>query len=171
MGAGAGEETGIEPEDAQRSADALAAWAALPAPPHPVARYVPFVRFGDLVALSAISTARDGALVTGKLGRDLDLNAGRAAARRAADNLLAILLAAAGGDPDRIERILMLRGYVNAAEDFGEVHKVIDGASERIVEMLGEERGAHARTALGLATLPNRNAVTLEAIARLKPSA
>jgi len=149
--------------------DALAAWSALPAPPHPVARYVPFVRFGDLVALSAISTARDGALVTGKLGRDLDLEAGRAAARRAADNLLAVLLDAAGGDPDRIVRILMLRGYVNAAEDFAEVHKVVDGASERIVELLGPDRGAHARTALGLVTLPNRNAVTLEALAQLRP--
>ena len=149
--------------------NALAAWSARPAPPHPVARYVPFMRFGDLVALSAISTARDGALVTGKVGRDLDLEAGRAAARRAADNLLAVLLDAAGGDPARIERIVMLRGYVNAAEDYGEVHKVIDGASERIVELLGEERGAHARTALGLATLPNRNAVTLEALAQLKP--
>ena len=150
------------------SADALAAWSALPAPPHPVARYVPFVRFGDLVALSAISTAQNGELVTGKLGRDLDLEAGQAAARRAADNLLAVLLDAAGGDPDRIERLLVLRGYVNASEDFADVHKVIDGASARIVELLGPERGAHARTALGLATLPNRNAVTLEALAQLR---
>ena len=148
--------------------DGLAAWSALPAPPRPVGRYAPFVRFGDLVALSAISTAQDGALVIGKLGRDLDLEAGRAAARRAADNLLAVLLDAAGGNSDHIERMLVLRGYVNATEDFGEVHKVVDGASARIIELLGEERGAHARTALGCATLPNRNAVTLEAIAVVK---
>jgi enamine deaminase RidA (YjgF/YER057c/UK114 family) len=148
---------------------ALAAWSALPAPPEPVGLYAPFVRFGDLVALSAISSARDGELVIGKVGRELDLEAGREAARRAAGNLLAVLVEAAGGDPARIERILVLRGYVNAAEDFTQVHKVIDAASERLIEILGEERGRHARTALGCTTLPNGNAVTLEALAALKP--
>jgi enamine deaminase RidA (YjgF/YER057c/UK114 family) len=148
--------------------EALAACTALPAAPAPVGLYAPFVRIGDLVALSAISTARDGVLVTGKLGRDLDLEAGRAAARRAAENLLRVLLDAAGGDAARIERLLILRGYVNAAEDFTQVHKVIDAASERLIHFLGEERGAHARTALGCATLPNGNAVTLEALAALR---
>lgn len=75
--------------------NAIAAWAALPSPPAPVGFYAPFVRFGDLAALSAISSARDGVLVTGKVGRDLDLEAGRAAARRAAENLLGVLLEAA----------------------------------------------------------------------------
>jgi enamine deaminase RidA (YjgF/YER057c/UK114 family) len=145
--------------------DALAARTSLAAPPLPVGRYLPFTRFGELVALSAISSARDGRLVTGKVGRDLDLEAGREAARRAADNLLGVLLESAGGDPSRIERLLVVRGYVNAAEDFAQVHKVIDAASERLLEQLGPERGAHARTALGCATLPNANAVTLEAIA------
>src|SRR5688500_15745462 len=147
--------------------NAVAAWAALPSAPAPVGRYAPFVRFGDLVALSAISSARGGELIAGKIGRDFDLEAGCEAARRAADNLLAVLRDAAGGDPDRIERILVVRGYVNAAEDFASVHKVIDAASERLIEILGEERGRHARTALGCATLPNRNAVTLEALAAI----
>lgn len=147
--------------------DALAAWSALPAAPAPVGLYTPFVRIGDFVALSAISSARDGVLVTGKVGRDLDLDAGREAARRAAENLLAILVEAADGDPARIERLLIVRGYVNASEDFAQVHKVIDAASERLIESLGETRGAHARTALGCATLPNGNAVTLEALAQL----
>ena len=135
--------------------------------PEPVGLYQPFVRVGELVALSAISTARDGMLVTGKLGRDLDLEAGQAAARRAAENLLSVLLDAAGGDYANVERLLLVRGYVNAAEGFGEVHKVIDAASALIIERLGD-KGRHARTALGLATLPNNNAVTLEAIAVLK---
>jgi enamine deaminase RidA (YjgF/YER057c/UK114 family) len=137
--------------------------------PEPVGLYEPFVRVGQLVALSAISTARNGALVTGKVGpgRDLDLAAAQSAARRAADNLLAVLLEAAGGNYANVDRLLLVRGYVNAAEDFGEVHKVIDAASALLIERLGE-KGKHARTALGLATLPNNNAVTLEAIAVLK---
>ena len=137
--------------------------------PEPVGLYEPFVRVGQLVALSAISTARNGALVTGKVGpgRDLDLAAGQAAARRAAENLLSVLLDAAGGDYANVERLLLVRGYVNAAEDFSQVHKVIDAASALLIERLGE-KGKHARTALGLATLPNNNAVTLEAIAVLK---
>ena len=135
--------------------------------PDPVGLYEPFVRVGDLVALSAISTAREGVLITGKVGRDLDLAAGQSAARRAAENLLSVLLDAAGGDFANVERLLLVHGYVNAAEDFGQVHKVIDGASALIVERLGD-KGKHARTALGLATLLNNNAVTLEAIAVLK---
>jgi enamine deaminase RidA (YjgF/YER057c/UK114 family) len=135
--------------------------------PDPVGLYEPFVRVGQLVALSAISTARDGELVTGKVGRELDLAAGQTAARRAAENLLSVLLEAAGGDDANVERLLVLRGYVNAAEDFPAVHKVIDAASALIIERLGD-KGRHARTALGLATLPNNNAVTLEAIAVLK---
>jgi enamine deaminase RidA (YjgF/YER057c/UK114 family) len=136
--------------------------------PEPVGLYEPFVRVGELVALSAISSSRDGVLVTGKIGRDLDLEAGQAAARRAAENLLSVLLDAASGDYANVERLLMVRGYVNAAEDFGQVHKVIDAASALIIDRLGEAKGRHARTALGLATLPNNNAVTLEAIAVLR---
>lgn len=137
--------------------------------PEPVGLYEPYVRIGQLVALSAISTAKDGVLVTGKVGpgRDLDLAAAQGAARRAAENLLSVLLDAAGGDYGNVERLLLVRGYVNAAEDFGQVHKVVDAASALIVERLGD-KGKHARTALGLATLPNNNAVTLEAVAVLK---
>ncbi|HEX8640994.1 MAG TPA: RidA family protein [Allosphingosinicella sp.] len=152
----------------ESDAPAAAAWASLSAAPDPVGLYRPFVRFGDVVLLSAISSARDGELVMGKVGRDLDLEAGRAAAARAAENLLAVLLEAAGRDPDRIERLLMVRGYVNAAEDFTQVHKVIDGASQLLIARLGEEKGGHARTALGCAALPNGNAVTLEALAQLR---
>jgi enamine deaminase RidA (YjgF/YER057c/UK114 family) len=99
-----------EQPDATCAEDAIAAWSALQAAPAPVGLYEPFTRFGDLVMLSAISSARDGALVTGKVGRELDLEAGREAARRAADNLLAVLVDAAGGDPAGIERLLVVRG-------------------------------------------------------------
>lgn len=133
-------------------------------PPLPVGIYEPFVRHGDLVAVSAISSARDGQLVTGKVGRDLSYEDGREAARRAAENLLAVLLEAAGGDPGAIRQILLVRGQVNASDDFPQVHKVIDAASELLIEKLGDS-GRHARTAIGCSTLPNNNAVTLEALA------
>ena len=152
----------------QAPEDAILAWSALPAAPAPVGLYEHFTRVGDLVMLSAISSARDGEMVTGKVGRELDLEAGREAARRAADNLLAVLVDAVRGHPAGIERLLLVRGYVNAAADFPLVHKVIDAASERLIEALGQDRGRHARTALGCTTLPNGNAVTLEAIALLK---
>ena len=131
-------------------------------PPEPVGVYEPFTRSGDLVFVSAISSARDGAMITGKVGRDLSFEDGREAAKRAADNLLAVLERAG-----EVEAVLLIRGQVNATEDFAEVHKVIDAASERIIERLGES-GRHARTAIGCATLPNNNAVTLEAIARVR---
>ena len=135
------------------------------APPDPIGLYEPFTKFGDLVFLSAISSARDGTMITGKVGAELSLEDGREAARRAAANLLAVLTIAAE-DEANIGGILLLRGQVNAADDFAQVHKVIDAASELIVERLGE-KGRHARTAIGCATLPNNNAVTLEAIARV----
>jgi len=135
--------------------------AGLSAPPDPVGLYEPFTRHGELVFVSAISSARDGTMITGKVGRDLTFEEGREAARRAADNLLAVL-----DQAGEIAAILMIRGQVNATDDLAQVHQVIDAASERIVERLGET-GRHARTAIGCATLPNNNAVTLEAIARI----
>src|SRR5262249_37061900 len=134
-------------------------------PPEPVGSYEHFTRFGDLIFLSAISATRDGAMITGKVGRDISLEFAQQAAKRAAENLLAVLAIAAGGD-EKIGGILLMRGQVNATEDFSQVHKVIDAASELIVERLGE-KGRHARTAIGCASLPNNNAVTLEAIARV----
>ena len=135
------------------------------APPDPIGLYEPFTKFGDLVFLSAISSARDGTMITGKVGAELSLEDGREAARRAAANLLAVLSIAVQ-DEANIGGSLLLRGQVNATDDFTQVHKVIDAASELIVERLGE-KGRHARTAIGCATLPNNNAVTLEGIARV----
>lgn len=135
-------------------------------PPDPVGLYEPFRRHGDLIALSAISSARDGKMITGKVGRDLTFEDGCEAARQAAENLLAVLAEAAG--EHRIAQILLLRGHVNAADSLTQIHKVIDAASELIIERLGEP-GRHARTAIGCATLPNDNAVTLEALAVIAP--
>ena len=134
-------------------------------PPDPVGRYEPFTRCGELVFVSAISSARDGEMITGKVGRDLSFEQGQEAARRAAENLLAVLSDAAGSE-EKILAVLLVRGQVNAAEDFPQVHKVIDAASELIIARL-RDKGRHARTAIGCATLPNNNAVTLEAIARV----
>jgi enamine deaminase RidA (YjgF/YER057c/UK114 family) len=133
-------------------------------PPPPVGQYEPFVRHGELVAISAISSSRDGAMITGKVGRDLSFEDGCEAARRAAENLLAVLIDAAGGDQSTVRQILIVRGQVNTSDDFAQVHKVIDAASELLIERLGD-RGRHARTAIGCSTLPNNNAVTLEALA------
>ena len=138
-------------------------------PPDPVGLYEPFRQHGRLIALSAISSAIDGQLITGKAGREIEFASAQEAARRAAANLLAVLMDAVEGDGSRIEGLLLVRGYVNATEDFHLVHKVVDAASEEIIERLGD-RGRHARTALGCATLPNNNCVTLEAIAVLRDS-
>ena len=132
--------------------------------PPPVGNYEPFVRNGELVAISAISSARDGTMITGKIGRDLSFEDGCEAARRAAQNLFAVLLEASEGDEAKIKQILMVRGQVNASDDFPHIHMVIDAASELLIEQLGD-RGRHARTAIGCSTLPNNNAVTLEALA------
>jgi enamine deaminase RidA (YjgF/YER057c/UK114 family) len=138
----------------------------LTSPPDPVGIYEPFRRCGNLIFLSAISSARDGEMIVGKLGRDLSHDDAREAARRAAENLLAVLSIAAGSE-DNIAGILLLRGHVNAAENVADVHKIIDAASEVIVARLGAV-GRHARTAIGCSTLPNNNSVTLEAIACLR---
>lgn len=135
-------------------------------PPEPVGLYEAFTRCGEFVFLSAISSARSGEMITGKVGQDLSWEQGQEAARCAADNLLAVLAAAAGSD-EGITALLLLRGQVNAANEFAQVHKVIDAASELIVQRLGD-RGRHARTAIGCSALPNNNAVTLEAIARVR---
>ena len=131
--------------------------------PDPVGLYEPWVAAGPLIAISAISSAQGGELITGTVGREIDMATAQEAARRAARNLLAVMRDSVGGDASRIVRVLLVRGHVNAAPDFTLVHKVVDAASELIVAELGE-RGRHARTSIGCATLPNRNAVTLEAI-------
>ena len=140
----------------------------LPPPGAPAGNYVPFVVAGDL-AFMAGQVAREAGKMkyTGKVGRDLSIEDGHAAARLCAVNLLAQLKAACGGDLDRVERCVRLGGFVNSPPDFFDHPKVINGASDLIVAVLGE-RGQHARTAVGVAELPLDSAVEVEAIFQLK---
>ena len=140
----------------------------LPPPGAPGGNYVPFVMAGDL-AFMAGQVAREAGKMkyTGKVGRDISVDDARAAARLCAINLLAQLKVACGGDLDRVERCVRLGGFVNSPPDFTEHPKVVNGASDLMVEIFGE-RGQHARTAVGAAALPMDSAVEVEAVFLLR---
>jgi enamine deaminase RidA (YjgF/YER057c/UK114 family) len=139
----------------------------LPSAPAPAANYVPFVQSGDLVFVSGqISNGPDG-FITGKLGADMDVAAGAAAAKTCAISLLAQLKAACGGDLDRLVRVVKLTGFVNSTPDFTDQPKVINGASDFLVEALGD-MGRHSRSAVSAASLPLGVAVEIEAIFEIR---
>ncbi|WP_341677033.1 RidA family protein [Niveibacterium sp. SC-1] len=136
----------------------------LPTPPTPIANFLPFRRHGELVFLAGQICEWNGALpYEGKLGREFDLAAGKAAAQLCALNLLACLKLACEGDLDRVKCCIRVGGFVNCEGDFGAVPMVINGASDLFVTLMGED-GRHARTAVGVASLPRRAAVEVEAI-------
>jgi enamine deaminase RidA (YjgF/YER057c/UK114 family) len=140
----------------------------LPPPGSPAGSYVPFVIVGELVFMAGQVAREAGKMkYVGKVGRDVSIEDGQAAARLCAVNLLAQLKAACGGDLDRVERCVRLGGFVNSPPDFLEQPKVINGASDLIVEVFGE-RGQHARTAVGASALPLDSAVEVEAVFLLK---
>jgi enamine deaminase RidA (YjgF/YER057c/UK114 family) len=139
----------------------------LPDAPAPAANYVPYVVVGDLVFISGQISMADGALITGKLGADLDVAAGAAAAKTCAIGLLAQLKAACGGDLDRLKRAVKLTGFVNSTAEFTDQPKVVNGASDFLVEALGEA-GRHSRSAVSAASLPLGVAVEIEGIFQLK---
>ena len=139
----------------------------LPPPGSPAGNYVPFVIVGDLAFMSGQVCREAGKMkYTGKVGRDLTVEQGQAAARLCAVNLLAQVKAACGGDLDRVERCVRLGGFVNCAPDFQEQPKVINGASDLMVEAMGEA-GQHARFAVGCASLPRNAPVEVEGIFEL----
>ncbi|MTB51827.1 RidA family protein [Lewinella sp. W8] len=139
----------------------------LPTPSKPVANYVNAVTTGKLVFLAGKGPTRaDGTRVTGKLGQDLDIEAGYAAARLVGVNQLAALKAEIG-DLNRVRRIVKVLGMVNSTPDFTDQPKVINGFSDLMVEVFGE-RGKHARAAVGMAALPSNIAVEIEMIVELK---
>ncbi len=140
---------------------------SLPPVSTPAAAYVPFVQTGNLVFLSGHIAKRDGAVWTGQLGTDMDTATGKLAARAIAIDLLGTLQAAVG-DLERVRRIVKLLGLVNSAPTFTEHHLVVNGASELIAQVFGE-RGAHARSAFGVAQLPLGAAVDIELIAEIAP--
>lgn len=135
----------------------------LPAAPAPAANYLPWVVAGGLIYVSGQISQSQGALITGKLGADLSTEAGAAAAQACALSLLAQARAALGGDLSRLGRVVKLTGFVNCTADFTEHPKVINGASDLLVAVLGES-GRHARSAVGSASLPLGVAVEIEAI-------
>ena len=135
----------------------------LPDAPAPAANYVPFVVTGNTVYVSGqISNGPDG-LITGRLGDNMDVDAGAAAARTCALSLLAQVRAACDGDLDRLKRVVKLTGFVNSTADFTDQPKVINGASDFMVEALGDA-GRHARSAVSAASLPLGVAVEIEGI-------
>jgi enamine deaminase RidA (YjgF/YER057c/UK114 family) len=139
----------------------------LPDAPAPAANYVPYVQVGDLVHVSGQISMKDGAFLTGKLGDDMTAEQGAEAARSCAIALLAQVKAACGGDLDRLQRVVKLVGFVNSTADFGDQPKVINGASDFMVEALGDA-GRHARSAVSAASLPFGVAVEIEGIFQIK---
>ena len=139
----------------------------LPNAPAPAANYVPFVTSGSLLFVSGqISIGADGALITGKLGADLEVDDGAKAARRCGLALLAQVHSACGGDWDKLRRVVKLTGFVNSTPDFTDQPKVINGCSDFLVEVLGEA-GRHSRSAVSAAALPLGVAVEIEGIFEL----
>lgn len=134
----------------------------LPEAAAPIANYVPFVRTGNVMVVSGqICLGVDGKLVAkGKLGAAVSIEDGRKAARMCAINLLAQIKAGLG-DLDKVARVVRLGGFINSAPDFLDGPKVMNGASDLMVAVFGE-RGRHARTTVGVASLPLDSAVEVE---------
>ncbi|WP_113911115.1 RidA family protein [Roseovarius dicentrarchi] len=135
----------------------------LPDAPAPAANYVPYIQVGDIVYVSGQISQDASGLLTGKLGDDVDVAAGAAAARACAISLLAQVKAACGGDLDRLVRVVKLGGFVNSTPDFTQQPQVINGASDFLAEALGDA-GKHARAAVSAASLPLGVAVEIEGI-------
>lgn len=139
----------------------------LPPAPKPVAVYKPLVVFGNAAYVSGHGPLRvDGTLITGVVGRDLDLEGGKAAARQVGLAILATLRAQLGS-LDRVKRLVKVLGMVNTAPDFYDHPKVINGCSELFAEIWGPEQGIGARSAVGMGPLPGNIAVEIEAIFEL----
>ena len=134
----------------------------------PAAAYVPFVRTGSLVFLSGHIAKKDGKPWVGQLGRDMDTATGQQAARAVAIDLLGTLAAALDGDLERVQRIVKVMSLVNSTAQFTEQHLVTNGCSELLGQVFGAERGAHARSAFGVAQIPLGACVEIELIAQVR---
>ena len=139
----------------------------LPEAAAPAANYVPWVKSGNMLYVSGqISQGPDG-LITAKLGHDMSFEDGARAAQTCAVQLLAQVKAACDGDLDRLERVVKLTGFVNSTGDFTDQPKVVNGASDFLVEVLGD-KGRHARSAVSAASLPLGVAVEIEGIFEIR---
>ncbi len=136
----------------------------LPTPATPIANYVPFVRSGNMLIISGqLCFGIDGKLVAkGQLGGGVSVEDGQKAARACAVNLLAQLKAALG-DLDKVTRVVRLGGFVNSTPGFADGPKVMNGASDLMVEAFGD-KGRHARSTIGVAALPADAAVEVEGL-------
>ena len=134
----------------------------LPEPLKPVANFVPFVQTGNLIFISGQVAAGPDGRITGRLGEDMDLEAGYAAARYCGINLIAQCNSALG-DLGRITRVVKLGGFVNATPDFVDIPKVINGCSDLMVDVFGDA-GRHARFAVGSSSLPGGVAVEVDGV-------
>lgn len=139
----------------------------LPDAPAPAANYVPSVRSGDLLFVSGQISAGEGGMITGRLGDDMSVEDGAAAAKACAISLLAQVKAACDGDIERLDQVVKLTGFVNSTADFDQQPAVINGASDFLVDALGD-RGRHSRSAVSAASLPFGVAVEIEGIFRLR---
>ena len=153
---------------AERKLEALG--LSLPPIPQPVANYVPLVRTGNLLFVSGHGPGviTDGKLsfIQGKLGKDLDVEQGYDAARQVMLNILQSVKQELG-DLDKVKRVIKLLGFVNCTPDFPDQPKVINGASDLLVELFGE-RGRHARSAVGMQQLPFGIAVEIEMVVEVE---
>lgn len=141
----------------------------LPQTNPPVANYVPYVISGSLVFVSGQIPQLNGERpYLGQVGAAVSVEDGVKAARLCGLNLIAWIKAAAGGDLDRVARVVKLGGFVNSAAGFGEQPKVVNGCSDLFVEVFGDA-GRHARSAVGVSSLPFDVAVEIDAIVELKP--
>lgn len=139
---------------------------ALPSAPAPAAAYVPFVTTGNLVLTAGQIAVNAGKLVAeGVVGRDVDMETAQACSRQCAINIMAQLKAATG-DLARVKRILKLNVFVASTHDFTQQHLVANAASLLIAEVFGDA-GLHARSAVGVPSLPLNSPVEIEAIAEL----
>lgn len=133
----------------------------------PAAAYVPYVQTGNLVFLSGHIARKDGKPWAAQFGKNITTEEGKAAARAVAIDLMGTLQAAAGGDLNRVKRIVKVMSLVNSTGDYTEQHLVTNGASELLGEVFGPEKGAHARSAFGVAQIPLGACVEIELIAEL----
>ena len=139
----------------------------LPAPVPPIATYVPFVRSGDLVFVSGQIPAADGKVAfTGKVSDGVSIEQGQLAARLCFINILAHLKSACGGDLDRVRQVVRLGGFIAAPAAFTQHAQVMNGASDLAVAVFGEA-GRHARTTIGVPSLPADAAVEVDGIFRI----
>ncbi|GAB2805833.1 RidA family protein [Comamonas piscis] len=133
----------------------------------PAAAYLPYVQTGNMVFLSGHIARKDGKPWVAQFGRNISTEEGKLAARGVAIDLLGTLQHAAGGDLNRVKRVVKLMSLVNSTGDFTEQHLVTNGASELFAEVFGPEKGAHARSAFGVAQIPMGACVEIELIAEL----